>query len=92
MPEETKMRLAVSQWWRHMLWGRCQVREEGNGKATLACVQYTPIKYFECFLDGAINLFLKICPLGGKFLLRHILPLKRTGERLNTEYETDGLC
>ena len=28
-------------------------------------------------LDGAINLFFKTCPLGGKFLLCHILLLKK---------------
>lgn len=50
----------------------------------------TQVQYFECFLGGAINLFLK-CPLDDEFLLCYTL-LKRTGKRLTMEYETDGLC
>lgn len=62
-------------WW----WGTCG---EGSAKSgwqgmvgPALLVPQTHIQYFECFLDGAINLFLKMCPLGGKFLLCHILSL-----------------
>lgn len=57
---------------------------EGSGKSgwkgmvrSALLFPQTHVQYFECFLGGAINLFLK-CPLDGKFLLCHIL-LKRTG-------------